>query len=57
MGLVFGGRSGEHEVSIMSAKSIYMNLDKNKYEVIKIKIGKDGKWDWNLMRGIDVFFP
>lgn len=57
IGLVFGGRSGEHEVSIMSAKSIYQNLDKNKYEVIKIKIGKDGKWNWNLMRGVDVFFP
>lgn len=57
VGLVFGGRSGEHEVSVMSAESIYSNLDKGKYEVIKIKIGKEGRWDWDLMKNVDVFFP
>ncbi len=41
----------------MSAESIYSNLDKGKYEVIKIKIGKEGRWDWDLMKNVDVFFP
>ena len=42
--LIFGGRSSEHEVSIMSAKSIYQALDKDKYEIIPIAITKEGKW-------------
>lgn len=44
IGLVFGGKSGEHEVSIRSAKSIYEALDKNKYDVVLIGIDKAGKW-------------
>lgn len=44
IGVVFGGRSGEHEVSLMSAESIINALDKEKYEVVPIGIGKDGKW-------------
>ncbi len=44
VGLVFGGRSGEHEVSLMSAKSIYEALDKDKYEVVLIGVDKEGKW-------------
>lgn len=42
--VIFGGESSEHEVSLMSASSIVENLDKNKYEIIKIAITKDGKW-------------
>ncbi len=42
--LLFGGRSSEHEVSIMSGKSIFHAIDKNKYEVIPIAITKEGKW-------------
>ena len=57
VGLVFGGRSGEHEVSVRSAESICNNLNRNKYEIIKIKINKEGKWNWDSMKGIDVFFP
>jgi len=44
VGLVFGGRSGEHEVSIASALSVYNALDKAKYEVILIGIDKTGRW-------------
>jgi len=44
VGLVFGGRSGEHEVSIRSAKSIYDALDKNKYQVFLAGIDKTGGW-------------
>jgi D-alanine-D-alanine ligase len=42
--VVFGGRSGEHEVSIVSAQSIIKALDKKKYRVVPIGITKSGKW-------------
>lgn len=42
--VLFGGRSGEHEVSLMSAESIMRALDPFKYEVIPIGIAKDGRW-------------
>ncbi len=44
VGVIFGGRSGEHEVSLKSARSVMDALDKNKYEIIPIGIKKDGKW-------------
>ncbi len=44
IGLVFGGRSGEHEVSLLSAKSIFEALDKDKYNVFLIGIDKMGHW-------------
>lgn len=44
LGLFFGGRSGEHEVSLMSARSVLDALDKDRYEVIEIGITKDGRW-------------
>ena len=40
IGLVFGGRSGEHEVSLASATSVMANLDSDKYEVVPIGITK-----------------
>ncbi len=42
--VVFGGRSGEHEVSVRSARSVIDNIDKNKFEVIPLAIGKNGTW-------------
>lgn len=42
--VVFGGKSGEHEVSIMSARSVIKALDPNKYEVVPIAISRDGLW-------------
>ena len=44
VGIVFGGRSGEHEVSVTSAGSIFKHIDRGKYEPIAIKIEKDGQW-------------
>jgi D-alanine-D-alanine ligase len=44
VGIVFGGRSGEHEVSIRSAVSIIEALDRKKYEPFPIGITKEGKW-------------
>jgi len=42
--LIFGGRSAEHEVSLISASAIYKNLDKSKFDVRSIYITKDGFW-------------
>ncbi|MGD2148757.1 MAG: D-alanine--D-alanine ligase family protein, partial [Anaerolineae bacterium] len=44
VGVVFGGRSGEHEVSLASARSVMDATDKTKYEVVPIGITKDGRW-------------
>jgi len=44
VGILFGGRSGEHEVSLLSAASILNAIDKTKYEVVPIGITKDGRW-------------
>jgi D-alanine-D-alanine ligase len=44
VGVLFGGRSGEHEVSLLSAASVLNAIDKTKYEVVPIGITKDGRW-------------
>jgi D-alanine-D-alanine ligase len=44
VGVVYGGRSGEHEVSLRSAASIIAALDKERYEVVPIAITKEGRW-------------
>jgi D-alanine-D-alanine ligase len=66
VGLVFGGRSVEHEVSIASATSILRALDPSRYEVWLIGVGTDGRWhlgepgtapEATLARGPEVFLP
>jgi D-alanine-D-alanine ligase len=44
VGVLFGGRSGEHEVSLASAASVIRALDPEKYDVVPIGISKDGRW-------------
>ena len=44
LGVIFGGRSGEHEVSLRSARSVIEAADSSKYEVIPIAISKEGRW-------------
>jgi D-alanine-D-alanine ligase len=44
VGILFGGRSGEHEVSLLSAASVFNAIDKDKYEVVPIGITKAGRW-------------
>jgi len=44
IGVIFGGRSGEHEVSIRSARAVIDAMDANKYEVVPIAITKEGNW-------------
>src|SRR5271166_5961867 len=44
VGVLFGGRSGEHEVSLLSAASVLNAIDKKKYDVVPIGITKEGRW-------------
>lgn len=44
VGIIFGGKSTEHEVSLLSAKNVIAELDKEKYEPVLIGIDKEGKW-------------
>ncbi len=44
VGVLFGGRSGEHEVSLVSAASVIRGLDPEKYEAVPIGISKEGHW-------------
>jgi D-alanine-D-alanine ligase len=44
VGVLFGGRSGEHEVSLLSAASVLNAIDRNKYDVVPIAISKEGRW-------------
>ncbi|HER34704.1 MAG TPA: D-alanine--D-alanine ligase [Halothiobacillaceae bacterium] len=44
VGLIFGGRSGEHEISLLSARGVLNAIDPAKYEVIPIGITKEGRW-------------
>ena len=59
VGVVYGGRSGEHEVSLASAAAVFQNLDPSRYEAIPIRIEKDGRWALpsrapHLMKAADV---
>src|SRR5947208_3017317 len=44
VGILFGGRSGEHEVSLLSAASVFKAIDQQKYDVVPIGITKEGRW-------------
>jgi D-alanine-D-alanine ligase len=44
VGVLYGGRSGEHEVSLASAAAVFAHLDKKRYEPVPIRIEKDGRW-------------
>jgi len=44
VGIIYGGRSGEHEVSVASAASIFAHVDRTRYDPVPIRIDKDGRW-------------
>ena len=44
VGILFGGKSAEHEISLLSAKNVYDAIDRDKYEPVLIGINKDGHW-------------
>jgi D-alanine-D-alanine ligase len=51
--VIFGGRSGEHEISLQSAASVIRNLDRERFEVIPIAIDKQGRWLLNDLSMIE----
>jgi len=51
--VLYGGRSGEHEVSLKSAASVLRHLDRVRFEVIPVSIDKTGRWQWNDLGTID----
>ena len=44
IGVVYGGRSGEHEISLASAAAVFANLDRRRYEPVALRIERDGRW-------------
>src|SRR5437870_6692036 len=59
VGVIYGGRSGEHEVSLASAAAVFQNLDPERYDAVPIRIEKDGRWSLpgrtpNLISAADV---
>ena len=57
IGVLFGGKSAEHDVSLKSAHNVINGLDKNKYQITPIKINRDGKFNLNKIKNFDVIFP
>jgi D-alanine-D-alanine ligase len=57
IGVLFGGKSAEHEVSINSARNVINALDKKRYQIILVKISKDGRFDFSIIKKMDVIFP
>ena len=57
--ILFGGKSAEHEVSIRSAKNVLASIDRKKYQVFPLKIGRDGKLRQliSFLEKVDVVFP
>lgn len=57
--VLYGGQSGEHDVSLMSASSVMEELDDGKYDVTPVFIDRDGKWSVSIetLREFDVVFP
>jgi D-alanine-D-alanine ligase len=51
--VLYGGRSGEHEISLISAASVIRNLDPNRFEVVPVAIDKEGRWHLNDIRLIE----
>jgi D-alanine-D-alanine ligase len=52
--VLYGGRSGEHEVSLQSAASVITHLDRSRFEIVPVAIDKQGRWhlnDISLLKG------
>lgn len=57
IGVLFGGKSAEYEISVISAQNVIKALDKDKYQVAPIKISRDGKFDFKALKKFDLIFP
>jgi D-alanine-D-alanine ligase len=51
--VLYGGKSGEHEVSLQSGASVIRHLNREKFEVIPVSIDKTGRWQWNDLKLIE----
>ena len=51
--VLYGGKSGEHEVSLMTGASVIQHLNKDEFEVIPVSIDKAGRWQWNDLKLIE----
>ncbi|MCL2196114.1 MAG: D-alanine--D-alanine ligase [Treponema sp.] len=57
VGILFGGKSAEHEISLLSAKNVYDAIDKDKFDPVLVMIDKTGKWQVTDVFQFDVIFP
>ena len=57
IGVLFGGKSAEHEVSLQSAQNVINALDKNKYIIFPIKVDKKGEFNFNTLKKMHIIFP
>jgi len=57
VGILFGGKSAEHEISLLSAKNVLEAIDKTKFDPVLVKIEKSGKWQMTDVFQFDVIFP
>jgi D-alanine-D-alanine ligase len=55
--VLFGGKSAEHDVSLQSARNVINALDKKKYQVVPVKINRNGKFKFDSIKNFDVVFP
>ncbi|MGZ3655020.1 MAG: D-alanine--D-alanine ligase family protein [Bdellovibrionota bacterium] len=51
--VLYGGKSGEHEISLRSGAFIIQNLDRSRFEVIPVSVDKTGRWQWNDLKLIE----
>ena len=56
IGVIFGGQSSEHEVSLVSARAVLAGLDPARYDVVPIGIRKNGQWlaEGDVLAALDV---
>src|ERR1700733_8607087 len=51
--VLYGGRSGEHEISLRSGAFVIQNLDRTRFDVIPVSVDKSGRWQWNDLKLIE----
>ncbi len=57
VGIISGGKSPEHEISLQSAKNVVDAIDRDRFDVVEILIDQAGQWDTNVLKTVDVVFP
>ena len=57
VGIISGGKSPEHEISLQSKKNIVDAIDRDRFDVVEIYIDQKGQWDTNVLKTVDAVFP